>query len=32
VSRPGAKLGLGMAGVFNLAVAAGFAALARGRV
>jgi hypothetical protein len=32
LSRPGAKAGLGMAGVFNLAAAAGFAALARGRV
>jgi hypothetical protein len=31
VSRPGAKLGLRLAGVFNLAVAAGFAGLARGR-
>jgi hypothetical protein len=31
VSRPGAKVGLSMAGAFNLAVAAGFAALARGR-
>src|SRR5437588_138783 len=29
VSRPGAKLGLRLAGVFNLAVALGFAALAR---
>jgi hypothetical protein len=29
VSRPGAKLGLRLAGVFNLGVAAGFAALAR---
>ncbi len=32
VSRPGAKAGLWMAGAFNLGVAAGFAALARGRV
>ncbi len=31
VSRPGAKAGLWMAGAFNLGVAAGFAALARGR-
>jgi hypothetical protein len=31
VSRPGAKLGLWMAGAFNLGVAAGFAALARPR-
>jgi hypothetical protein len=31
VSRPGAKLGLRSAGVFNLAVALGFAGLARGR-
>jgi hypothetical protein len=31
VSRPGAKLGLRLAGAFNLGVAAGFAALARQR-
>jgi hypothetical protein len=31
VSRPGAKLGLRMAGVFNLGAALGFGALARGR-
>jgi hypothetical protein len=31
VSRPGAKLGLRLAGVFNLTAAAGFAALARDR-
>ncbi len=31
VSRPGAKAGLWMSGAFNLGVAAGFAALARGR-
>ncbi len=31
VSRPGAKAGLWMAGAFNLAVAAGFERLARGR-
>ena len=31
VSRPGAKAGLWMAGAFNLAVAAGFEGLARGR-
>jgi hypothetical protein len=31
VSRPGAKLGLRMAGVFNLGAALGFAALARTR-
>ena len=30
VSRPGAKLGLRLAGAFNLAVAVGFGALARG--
>jgi hypothetical protein len=30
VSRPGAKLGLRLAGAFNFAIAAGFAALARG--
>jgi hypothetical protein len=31
VSRPGAKLGLRLAGAFNLAIAAGFANLARRR-
>jgi hypothetical protein len=31
VSRPGAKLGMRMAGAFNLAVALGFAGLARER-
>src|SRR5437868_2801743 len=31
VSRPGARAGLWLAGAFNLAVAAGFAGLARGR-
>jgi hypothetical protein len=31
VSRPGAKLGLRLAGAFNLAVAVGFAGLARRR-
>jgi hypothetical protein len=31
VSRPGAKLGLRMAGAFNLATALGFASLARAR-
>jgi hypothetical protein len=31
VSRPGARLGLRMAGAFNLALAAGFAGLARER-
>ncbi len=31
VSRPGAKAGLWMAGAFNLAVAAGFERMARGR-
>jgi hypothetical protein len=31
VSRPGAKAGLRLAGVFNLAIAAGFASLARRR-
>ncbi len=31
VSRPGAKLGLRLAGAFNLAAALGFAALARDR-
>jgi hypothetical protein len=30
VSRPGAKLGLRLAGAFNLAIALGFAGLARG--
>jgi hypothetical protein len=31
LSRPGARLGMRMAGAFNLAAAAGFAGLARGR-
>jgi hypothetical protein len=31
LSRPGARTGMRLAGAFNLAVAAGFAGLARGR-